>query len=95
MKPHRNLPSPSPSAITLRAEQLARQRELLETLRSTYLEGTRAGAARPLVLDGQDMELLSVSIDGEAVSTDCSNCHQVLVMDRPAAQVRLTAEATD
>jgi hypothetical protein len=33
--------------------------------------------------------------DGEAVSTDCSNCHQVLVMDRPAAQVRLTAEATD
>jgi len=33
--------------------------------------------------------------DGEAVSTDCGNCHQVLAMDRPAAQVRLTAEETD
>ena len=33
--------------------------------------------------------------DGEAVSTDCGNCHQVLAMDRPAAQVRLTAEEVD
>jgi nitrate/TMAO reductase-like tetraheme cytochrome c subunit len=33
--------------------------------------------------------------DGEAVSTDCGNCHQVLAMDRPAAQLRLTTEETD
>ena len=33
--------------------------------------------------------------DGESVSTDCGNCHQVLAMDRPAAQIRLTAEETD
>ena len=30
--------------------------------------------------------------DGEAVSTDCGNCHQVLAMDRPADQIRLIAE---
>jgi hypothetical protein len=33
--------------------------------------------------------------DGESVSTDCGNCHQVLAMDRPAAQIRLTTEETD
>jgi nitrate/TMAO reductase-like tetraheme cytochrome c subunit len=32
--------------------------------------------------------------DGESVSTDCGNCHQVLAMDRPAAQIRLTTEET-
>ena len=33
--------------------------------------------------------------DGEAVSTDCSNCHQLLAMDRPAAEIRLTTEDAD
>jgi len=33
--------------------------------------------------------------DGEAVSTDCGTCHQVLAMDKPAAQIRLTTEETD
>ena len=33
--------------------------------------------------------------DGESVSTDCGNCHQVLAMDKPAAQIRLTTEETE
>jgi len=32
---------------------------------------------------------------GESVSTDCGTCHQVLAMDRPAAQIRLTTEEAD
>lgn len=32
---------------------------------------------------------------GESISSDCSSCHEVLAMDRPAAQVRLVLPETD
>lgn len=33
--------------------------------------------------------------DGESVSTDCGNCHQILAMDQPAAQIRLSTQGAD
>ena len=33
--------------------------------------------------------------DGQGISTDCGTCHQVLVMDQPAAGIELTTTGSD